>query len=166
VDRSGLLLYFGAAVDLGEEDAEAGSIAAGGLTMKEVDELLVPDDLRYSPDHEWARSEGDRVRIGITDYAQDQLGDVVYVELPAVGAAFAEGQTFGVVESVKAASDLRMPAGGEILEVNDALGSAPQLVNQSPYEGGWMVLIRPSNPEEWGGLLTAPDYLRLLKRDA
>ena len=131
--------------------------------MKDIGELLIPDDLRYSADHEWARSEGDRVRVGITDYAQDQLGDVVYVELPAVGAAFAEGQTFGVVESVKAVSDLRMPAGGEVVEVNDALGGAPQLVNQSPYERGWMVVIRPSNPEEWGRLLTGPDYLRRLK---
>ena len=131
--------------------------------MKDLRELVIPEELRYSSDHEWVRVEGDRVRVGITDYAQDQLGDVVFVEMPAIGARFDEGQSFGVVESVKAVSDLLMPVGGEILEVNDALGSAPQLVNQSPYGGGWVVLVRPSDPAGPDRLLSREDYLELLE---
>ena len=131
--------------------------------MKEIEELVVPGDLRYTTDHEWARAEGDRVRVGITDYAQDQLGDVVFVELPRVGAFLERGQAFGVVESVKAVSDLLVPVGGEVVEVNEDLAGSPQLVNQSPYDEGWMIAVRPSDPAAGDDLLDAAGYLRLLK---
>ncbi|NOY44525.1 MAG: glycine cleavage system protein GcvH [Deltaproteobacteria bacterium] len=126
--------------------------------MKTLDELILPDDLRYTRDHEWARIEGDLVRVGITDYAQDQLGDVVYVELPEPGQTLGRGEEFGTVESVKAVSELYLPVGGEIVEVNAGLSDAPQLVNESPYDRGWMVLVRPSDPAEIEGLLDAEAY--------
>ncbi len=134
--------------------------------MKETSELVTPEDLRYSPDHEWVRAEGDRIRVGITDYAQDQLGDVVFVELPQIGSVYETGQAFGVVESVKAVSDLLMPVGGEVVEVNDALGTAPQLVNQSPYDHGWMVVVRASNLAELDRLLTSEKYAALVEETA
>ncbi len=118
----------------------------------------IPTDLRYTREHEWARREGDRVRVGITAYAQEQLGDVVFVELPKVGARVTAHQTFGVVESVKAVSDLFAPVSGEVVEVNVDLQKSPELVNQDPYGRGWMLLIRPSDPGEWEGLLTAGQY--------
>lgn len=131
--------------------------------MKEFSELVLPEDLRYSEDHEWARSEGDLVRVGVSDYAQDQLGDVVFVELPEVGASYAKGDTFGSVESVKAVSELYMPLGGEIVEVNGALEEAPDLVNTNPYDDGWMVLVRPSDTAELSSLLTLDAYTKLVK---
>src|SRR5204863_9470606 len=115
----------------------------------------VPSDLRYTQEHEWAKKEGDRVRIGITAFAQEQLGDVVFVELPKVGAKVTQKQTFGVVESVKAVSDLFAPVTGEVAEVNAALATAPETVNQDPYGKGWMLLVKPSSPSEWDALLTA-----------
>ena len=128
--------------------------------MKEIEELNLPDDIRYSKDHEWARQEeGGVVRIGIDDYAQDQLGEVVFVELPQIGDSFQAGAEFGTVESVKAVAELYMPVGGEVVAVNDALADAPELVNASPYGEGWMVLIKPDNPADWDALMSRADYL-------
>ena len=118
----------------------------------------IPSDLRYTSDHEWAKREGDNVRVGITHFAQEQLGDVVFVELPKVGARIAAKKAFGVVESVKAVSDLFAPVAGEVLEVNAELAKQPELVNQDPYGHGWMIIIKPANPAEYDQLLTAQQY--------
>ena len=123
-----------------------------------------PKDLRYTAEHEWTRQDGDLVVIGITDHAQHELGDVVYVELPEVGAQLTQGSPFGVIESVKAASDLFAPLSGEVVAVNDALESAPQLVNESPYGAGWIVTIRPSGPDaEEAKLMDAEAYSQLVQ---
>ena len=118
----------------------------------------VPADRMYTKEHEWAKTEGDRVRVGITAYAQEQLGDVVFVELPKVGARVAQHKGFGVVESVKAVSDLFAPLSGTVVEVNGELPNAPEIVNQDPYGRGWMILIAPSDPTERANLLTAEQY--------
>jgi glycine cleavage system H protein len=131
--------------------------------MKDVSELKFPDDLHYVESHEWVRAEDGRVRIGITDYAQDQLGDIVYVELPAVGKTFTAGAPFGSVESVKAVSELYMPIEGKVAEINPALDNSPEVVNTSPYEQGWMILVEPSSPDAVKGLLTRDAYLDKLK---
>ncbi len=131
--------------------------------MKEISQLILPDDVRYAEDHEWARPEGETVRVGIDDYAQDQLGDVVFVELPQVGDTFAKDEEFGTVESVKAVSELYMPIGGEILAVNTALEESPELVNSDPYDGGWMIEIIPNNPDDWDALMTRDAYIEALK---
>lgn len=131
--------------------------------MKDLSDLQFPAELAYADSHEWVRAEGDRVRIGITDYAQDQLGDVVYVELPAVGRSFAKGAPFGSVESVKAVSELYMPIGGTVVESNPALENSPELVNTSPYDQGWMILVEPSRDEERQGLLSVQAYRDKLK---
>ena len=131
--------------------------------MKEVSELNFPDDLRYSDDHEWAKESNGVVRVGISDYAQNQLGDIVFVELPEVGETFEKGQEFGTVESVKAVSELYMPVGGEITAVNEALEDAPELVNNDPYAGGWMVDVRLQDPAEYGALKDKKAYLDMLK---
>ena len=116
--------------------------------MKSIDELNLPEDYRFAEDHEWVKLEGDKVRVGLDDYAQDQLQSIVYVELPQVGDSFKRGEAFGVVESVKAAVDCYMPVGGEIIAVNDALVNSPQLVNESPYDEGWMIDIKPTDLSE------------------
>ncbi len=131
--------------------------------MKERDELNLPENLRYAEDHEWAQPLEDSVRIGLSDYAQDQLGDIVFVELPEVGDAFEKGDEFGVIESVKAVSELIIPVGGEVLAINSALEEAPELVNQSPYKEGWLIEIRPSDPGEIDLLMDTPAYLDMLK---
>ncbi len=113
---------------------------------------------RYTEEHEWARPDDAEFVCGITDHAQDSLGDIVYVELPEVGDTFEQGETFGVVESVKAASDLYMPLGGEITAVNEVLEDTPELVNQDPYGEGWMIRISPSDPAEFDDLLDADAY--------
>jgi len=118
----------------------------------------VPTDLKYTQEHEWAKKEGEGIRVGITAFAQEQLGDVVFVELPKVGAKVAQRQAFGVVESVKAVSDLFAPVSGEVVEVNGALPTAPETVNQDPYGKGWMIVVKPSKPTEWDQLLTAAQY--------
>ena len=118
----------------------------------------VPADLRYTREHEWAKQEGNRVRIGITHFAQEQLGDVVFVELPKVGTRVRAHQTFGVVESVKAVSDLFAPVSGEIVEANAELAQKPETVNQDPYGRGWMLVVTPADPGEWDQLLTAAQY--------
>ena len=122
----------------------------------------VPADLRYTKEHEWARVEGDRARVGITAFAQEQLGDVVFVELPKVGTAVFAMKTLGVVESVKAVSDLYAPLTGEIVEVNAALPKTPELVNQDPYGAGWMVVIKLAKPAEVDALLGAAAYEALV----
>lgn len=116
---------------------------------------------RYRETHEWARKEGDLIVCGITDHAQESLSDVVYVEFPDVGDTLAQGDTFGVVESVKAASDLYMPMSGEIVTVNERLEDEPELVNSDPYGEGWMIKFKPSNPAEWDGLLSGEDYQKI-----
>jgi len=124
--------------------------------------MSIPAELRYTREHEWAKAEGPRVRVGITAYAQEQLGDVVFVELPKVGARVTARQTFGVVESVKAVSDLFAPLSGEVHEVNAELSSAPEAVNQDPYGRGWMIVIASAKPDEWNELLTARQYEEFL----
>lgn len=131
--------------------------------MKDLSELKFPAELGYVDSHEWVRGEDGRARVGITDYAQDQLGDVVYVELPAVGTSLAKGAPFGSVESVKAVSELYMPIGGTVVEVNTALENSPELVNTSPYEQGWMIAVEPSQPEDLKGLLSVQAYRDKLK---
>ena len=131
--------------------------------MKEISELDLPDDVSYSEDHEWARPEGEKVRFGISDYAQDQLGDITFVEMPKVGDTFAQGEEFGAVESTKAVSELFMPVAGEILAVNEALEESPGLVNHDPYGEGWIVEAKPHNPAELDSLMTKEAYLEMLK---
>ena len=122
----------------------------------------VPADLRYTKEHEWAKLEEDKARVGITAFAQEQLGDVVFVELPKVGAKITAMKTFGVVESVKAVSDLFAPLSGEVVEVNAELPKAPEMVNADPYGKGWMIVIKLSNAKEWEGLMPAGDYEKLI----
>jgi glycine cleavage system H protein len=117
-----------------------------------------PADLRYTKDHEWVRVAGDQATIGITDYAAHQLGDIVFVELPVVGRALAQFATFGVVESVKAVSDLFAPIGGDVSETNGVLTSSPELVNSDPYGDGWMIRVRIADPTQLDELLDAPAY--------
>jgi glycine cleavage system H protein len=131
--------------------------------MKEISELQLPDDMRYTEDHEWAMLEGDRVRVGISDYAQDQLGDIVFVELPQVGDIFEKGKEFGTVESVKAVAELYMPIGGEVLTTNTVLEDSPELVNKNPYNDGWMIEIKPTNPSELDALMAKDAYTEMLK---
>lgn len=118
----------------------------------------IPDDLLYSEEDEWVRVEGDEAALGITDYAQDELSDIVYVELPDEGQTFQAGDAFGVVESVKAASDLYMPISGEVVAVNDALPDAPEILNSDPYGQGWMVRVKIADPGELEGLLDPAAY--------
>jgi glycine cleavage system H protein len=134
-----------------------------GGTMKGIQEIQLPEELRYSPDHEWVRPEGDLARVGLTDYAQDQLGDIVYVELPAVGIHIAQGAVFATVESVKSVSECFMPLAGEIAAVNGPLSDNPVLLNQNPYGDGWMVMVKPDDPAAVSQLLTAEAYLTRLK---
>jgi glycine cleavage system H protein len=117
-----------------------------------------PDDRKYTEEHEWVLLDGPTATVGITRYAQDQLGDIVYVELPKVGGRVEQGKSFGVVESVKTASDLYAPISGEVVEVNGALRDQPELVNQSPYEDGWMIKVRPESAAEMDSLMNAAQY--------
>ncbi|MDJ0622101.1 MAG: glycine cleavage system protein GcvH [Desulfocapsaceae bacterium] len=132
--------------------------------MKELEELNLPEDLVYTKDHEWARLEGEVVVVGISDYAQDQLGDIVFVELPEVGDSFEAGDEFGTLESVKAVSELYLPIGGEITAVNEELDDAPELINQDPYDG-WIVKIKPNDPGDLDKLLDRNGYMGILKGD-
>lgn len=125
--------------------------------------MNIPEELCYTKEHEWARMEGDLCVVGITDFAQGELGDIVYVELPEPGTQVDIMGEFGVVESVKTASDLYSPLAGEIVEINDELADSPELVNDSPYDEGWMLKIRPSNlDEDWETLLDADGYKEVL----
>ena len=130
--------------------------------MKAISELNLPEDVRYTDDHEWAKKSGDVVRIGISDYAQDQLGDIVFVELPEVGSSFDKGEEFGTVESVKAVSSLYMPVGGEVVAVNTGLEEAPEKVNADPYGDGWMIEIKVADPAEVEAMMDQPAYLKSL----
>jgi len=123
---------------------------------------MVPTDLKYTKDHEWVRVEGDEATIGITAYAADQLGDIVFVELPDAGGTIEQFATFGVVESVKAVSDLFAPVSGEVIEANAELGARPELVNTEPYAAGWMMRVRVSDPAQLEGLLDPDAYDALI----
>ena len=131
--------------------------------MKELNELNFPEDVRYAASHEWARSEGDKVKVGISDYAQDQLGDIVFVELPEVGDTLDKGEEFGTVESVKAVSELYMPVAGEIVAINSSLEESPEKVNNASYGDGWMIEIKADNPSEMDDLMDNDAYLGTLK---
>jgi glycine cleavage system H protein len=123
----------------------------------------IPADLRYAKSHEWLKLEGDgTVTVGITDYAQNSLGDITYVQVPKVGATLKAGETFGVVESVKAASDLYAPVAGTVVAVNGALDGAPETVNRAPYSDGWMLKLKPADPAAAATLLDAADYAKLV----
>ncbi len=121
-----------------------------------------PANLKYTKDHEWIELNGDKGKVGITDYAQQQLGDVVYVELPEVGARLKQGQSFGTIESVKAVSELYAPVTGEVVEVNSALKDKPETVNADPHKS-WMIVVKLANPGEAGALLDAAQYQDLVK---
>ncbi len=124
---------------------------------------MKPSDCRYTKEHEWVRVEGSVATAGVTDYAQEQLGDIVYVELPSVGDALKQFEPFGVVESVKAASDLYAPLSGEAVEVNQELGDHPEFVNEDPYGRGWMIKIEPSDPAELDNLMSVEEYEEYLE---
>lgn len=124
--------------------------------------MSIPDGLWYSTDHEWARLEDDHAVIGITDFAQGELGDIIFVEFPKVGQKFSSGDTFGTVEAVKTVADLFMPLDGEIIEVNNALDEEPDRVNSDPYDAGWLVKVKLSAPGESGDLLDAAAYRELI----
>lgn len=131
--------------------------------MKEINELILPDDLRYAEDHEWVKVEDNTVRVGIDDYAQDQLGDIVFVELPQVGDTFEKGQEFATVESVKAVVECYLPVSGEIVSVNKQLEDSPELMNESPYSDGWMVEVTPKDLSEIDALMDTAANLERLK---
>ncbi|MDQ4002381.1 MAG: glycine cleavage system protein GcvH [Actinomycetota bacterium] len=124
--------------------------------------MSVPEELQYTRSHEWVRTEGDTATVGITDYAQDELGDIVFVELPEEGATFGAGDSFGAVESVKAVSDIYAPVGGEVIEVNEALNDSPEKINDDPYGDGWIIKLRVSDE---GDLLSASDYEQFLEEE-
>jgi glycine cleavage system H protein len=123
---------------------------------------MVPTNLRYTKDHEWVRVDGDEATVGITAYAAEQLGDIVFVELPEAGRSVGRGAAFGIVESVKAVSDLFAPVGGEVLEANPALAASPELVNSSPYEDGWMLRVRVADASQLDDLLDPATYDALI----
>ena len=131
--------------------------------MKALDELNFSDDVKYTKDHEWARMDGDIVTIGLSDYAQDQLGEIVFVELPEEGDTFEQGDEFGSVESVKAVSEIYLPISGEIVEVNEDLEDAPELVNNDCYADGWMVKVKPEDPSQLDAMMDKGAYLEMLK---
>ena len=131
--------------------------------MKSIDELNFPSDVKYTDDHEWAKVEGDLVRVGLSDYAQDQLGEIVFVEMPEIADTFAQGDEFGSVESVKAVSEIYLPIAGEIVGVNSGLEEAPELVNTDCYNKGWLVKIKPSDRSEMDSLKDQAAYIEMLK---
>jgi len=124
--------------------------------------MEAPDDLKYSKEHEWIRVDGDTGVVGITDYAQSELGDVVYVELPQIGQELTSGEPFGTIEAVKAVSELYSPASGEVVEINDKLEGDPALVNQSPYGDGWMIRLKLKSPDDLSGLMDAAGYKSMI----
>lgn len=131
--------------------------------MKDINELNLPEDVKYTKDHEWSKAEGDTVTIGINDYAQDQLGEIVFVEMPAVGDSFSAEDEFGSVESVKAVSEMYMPISGEILAVNEDLEDAPEKVNEDCYQSGWIIKVKASDLSEMDALMDKAAYLEMLK---
>lgn len=131
--------------------------------MKDINELNLPEDVKYTKDHEWAKADGDTVTIGINDYAQDQLGEIVFVEMPAVGGSFSAEDEFGSVESVKAVSEMYMPISGEIVAINEDLEDAPENVNEDCYQSGWIIKVKPSDFSEMDALMDKAAYLEMLK---
>ncbi|AGN37841.1 glycine cleavage system protein GcvH [Bacillus sp. GM2] len=127
--------------------------------------MSTPKELRYSEEHEWVKTEGDKVRIGITDFAQSELGDIVFVELPEVGDEIKADEPFGSVESVKTVSELYAPINGKVVEVNEDLEDSPEFVNESPYEKAWMIIVEPSDASEIENLMTAEQYEDMIKED-
>ncbi|MGC9355948.1 MAG: glycine cleavage system protein GcvH [Mariniphaga sp.] len=125
--------------------------------------MKIPAELKYTEDHEWVRVEGEIAVVGVTDFAQGELGDVVFVEIETEGEELDKGETFGTVEAVKTVSDLFMPVGGEVAEVNEALADEPELVNKDPYGKGWMIKIKMSDSSELGELLSADDYKKMIE---
>lgn len=128
--------------------------------------MNIPEDLKYTKDHEWVKTNGSLVTIGITDHAQSELGDIVFVDLPAVGKAIKQKETLCVVESTKAASDVYAPLSGTVAEVNQRLGDKPELINKNPYADGWMVKLKDAPETELQGLLSAADYKKFLENKA
>jgi glycine cleavage system H protein len=124
--------------------------------------MNIPVDLKYTEDHEWLRRDGDEAIVGITDFAQGELGDVVFIEIETKGEELSKGDIFGTVEAVKTVSDLFMPVSGEVIEVNEALNDKPELVNKDPYGEGWMIKIKVSDPKEADNLLSADDYKKMV----
>ncbi len=131
--------------------------------MKEINDLNLLDDVKYTKSHEWTKISGDIVTIGINDYAQDQLGEIVFVELPETGDTFSKGDEFGSVESVKAVSEIYIPISGKIVEINEDLEDAPELVNESCYDNGWLIKIKPEDVSELDDLMDKDEYLNMLK---
>src|SRR5690606_30333852 len=127
--------------------------------------MNTPAELRYSEEHEWIKDEGEKVRIGITDFAQSELGDIVFVELPEVGDEITADEPFGSVESVKTVSELYAPVSGKVVEVNEELEDNPEYVNESPYEKAWMIVVEPSDKAEMDQLMTAEQYEEMVKED-
>ena len=127
--------------------------------------MNTPKELRYSEEHEWVKVEGEKVRVGITDFAQSELGDIVFVELPEVGDEISADQPFGSVESVKTVSELYAPVSGKVVEVNEDLNDSPEFVNESPYEKAWMIVIEPSDRSELEKLMTPEQYEEMIKED-
>ena len=130
---------------------------------KGINEIILVEGLKYAEEHEWVKKEGDTVKIGITDYAQDQLGDIVFVELPEVDSEFDKGDEFGTLESTKAVSELYMPIGGKIVAINEALEDESELVNKDTYGDGWMIEVAPSDPAEVEAMMDKDAYFELLK---
>ena len=124
--------------------------------------MNVPGNLKYTKDHEWLKVEGNEALVGISDYAQHELGDIVFIEVETVGEILQKGESFGTIEAVKTVSDMFMPVGGEILAFNEALITKPETLNQDPYEAGWVIRIKINNPDEIGKLLSATDYSALI----
>lgn len=124
--------------------------------------MTVPENLKYTAEHEWIRVEGDEIVIGVTDFAQGELGDVVFIEIETLGETFSRGDTFGTIEAVKTVSDLYMPVDGEIVEVNPALEDTPELVNSEPFEGGWMIRVKMSDPSQLDELIPHEEYSKLI----
>ncbi len=124
--------------------------------------MSVPTELKYTAEHEWVRVEGDEIVVGVTDFAQGELGDVVFVEIETDGEALSKGDTFGTIEAVKTVSDLYMPVDGEVIEVNPALEDTPELINSEPFEGGWMIRIKMADPSQLDDLISADEYNNLI----
>lgn len=132
--------------------------------MKDLDQLALPENLRYTDEHVWLCVEGETATVGISDFAQDQLGEIAFVDLPSVGTTYKNGQEFGTVESLKSVNALFMPVAGSVLEVNETLESTPTLVNAKPYNEGWMLRIRMDDPAEAATLADSAAYLNLLRK--
>lgn len=124
--------------------------------------MTVPENLKYTAEHEWIRVEGDEIVVGVTDFAQGELGDVVFIEIETLGETFSRGDTFGTIEAVKTVSDLYMPVDGEIVEVNPALEDTPELVNSEPFEGGWMIRVKMADPSQLDDLIPQEEYSKLI----